>query len=71
MRTEQTQAAPEQGNTFDAAALIAEAELKANFKKLDATTVQYLASWWNANYMPAGHKRLGRVLVRLAKNAGK
>jgi hypothetical protein len=31
--------------------------------KLDQAAVKVVRDWWKANYMKAGHKRLGRVLL--------
>ena len=46
---------------MDAAAIKAESEFPANGSAKDVVT------WWAANYKTAGHKRLGRVLVKMAK----
>jgi hypothetical protein len=48
---------------MDAAAQEAEKELVT----LDQTAVQTIAAWWSKWYMKAGHKRLGRIMVKLAK----
>lgn len=50
---------------MDAAAEAAVAEL-ATF---DQAAVLTVAQWFSTNYMKAGHKRLGRALVKIAKNA--
>ena len=50
-------------NSFDEAAAIAAEELK----KLPAEQVKVVADWWAKHYMSAGHKRLGRLLVAVAK----
>ena len=48
---------------MDAAAEEAERDLAT----LDEEAVKTLSAWWSKWYMKAGHKRLGRILVRLAK----
>ena len=48
---------------MDAAAEEAEKDLE-NF---DRAAVETLAAWWLKWYMKAGHKRLGRIMVKLAK----
>ena len=50
-------------NPFDEAAALAAEELK----KLPPDQVKVVADWWAKYYMTAGHKRLGRLLVALAK----
>ena len=45
---------------MDDAAKLAEEELKT----LDAEHVHTLAVWWMKHYPKAGHKRLGRVLIK-------
>jgi hypothetical protein len=52
---------------MDAAAEEAEKELGT----LDQHAVEVLAAWWFKWYITAGHKRLGRLLVRIAKSAAK
>lgn len=52
---------------MDAAAEEAEKELAT----LDQKAVEALAAWWLKWYVTAGHKRLGRLLVRIAKSAAK
>jgi len=52
---------------MDAAAGVAEDELQ----NIDQDTVDKMATWWLKNYMKAGHKRLGRVLVQWAKDMTK
>lgn len=49
-------------NDFDTAAAEAKTELLAN----PNWTAKEIAAWWKRWYMTAGHKRLGRVLVKLA-----
>jgi hypothetical protein len=52
---------------MDAAAEDAEKDLST----LDQAAVQVLATWWLKWYLTAGHKRLGRLLVKIAKSAAK
>ena len=48
---------------MDAFAKEAELELE----KLDQKSVEVVGNWWINWYMKAGHKRLGRILVRRFK----
>lgn len=48
---------------MDQAALEAEKELR----KLDHDSVMKVAEWWNTHFRKAGHKRLGRLLVSVAR----
>lgn len=48
---------------MDAAADIAEKELQG----MPQTEVIPIARWFASHYLKAGHKRLGRVLVQVAK----
>ncbi|MGA2783419.1 MAG: hypothetical protein ABSF09_01790 [Candidatus Bathyarchaeia archaeon] len=48
---------------MDAAAGEAEKDLKT----IDQAAVETIAAWWLKWYMKAGHKRLGRIMVKLAK----
>jgi hypothetical protein len=48
---------------MDAAAREAEKDLAT----LDQAAVQTVAVWWSKWYMKAGHKRLGRIMVKAAK----
>ena len=48
---------------MDAAAQEAEKELAT----LDQAAVKTLAAWWQKWYLKAGHKRLGRLMVKVAK----
>jgi len=50
---------------MDESAVQAEAELAT----LPAEAVATIATWWKNHYMKAGHKRLGRVLVKQAPKA--
>ena len=58
----------EQVNEMDVAAQQAQEELKANFETWSA---KELAAWWGRNFLKAGHKRLGRILVATNKEAAK
>ncbi len=49
---------------MDAAAAKAKKELVESLDKWSANDV---AAWWKSWYMQTGHKRLGRILVDLAK----
>ena len=49
---------------MDAAAEEAEKDLAT----LDQAAVETIAAWWLKWYMTAGHKRLGRIMVKLAKS---
>jgi hypothetical protein len=49
---------------MDAAAEEAEKDLGS----LDRAAVEALAAWWQKWYMKAGHKRIGRIMVKIAKN---
>ncbi|HKM50044.1 MAG: hypothetical protein ABSD41_01890 [Candidatus Bathyarchaeia archaeon] len=48
---------------MDAAAGEAEKDLNT----IDQAAVETIAAWWLKWYMKAGHKRLGRIMVKLAK----
>lgn len=52
---------PEQ---MDAAADLAEAEVTAG--KFPTMSARQVADWWKRWYLEAGHKRLGRVLLKYA-----
>ncbi len=52
----------------DAEAIQARAELERN---LDVWSARAVAAWWDRWYMKAGHKRLGRTLVEIAKKQAK
>ena len=58
----------EQVNEMDVAAQQAQEELKANFETWSAKD---MGAWWGRNFLKAGHKRLGRVLVAVSKEAAK
>ncbi len=49
---------------MDAAAEEAEKDLGT----LDRAAIEVVAAWWLKWYMKAGHKRLGRIMVRVAKS---
>lgn len=53
---------------MDVAAEIAANELNEKIKEMSAAD---LVAWWAKNYMKAGHKRLGRVLVDAHKRINK
>ena len=53
---------------MDAAATEAHNEL---MEHVDNWSALELIGWWSRWYMKAGHKRLGRVLVSLAKVEGR
>ncbi len=53
-------------DSMDEAAELAEQELN----KLPKEAVDVISAWWSSNYLAAGHKRLGRILVRRANNGG-
>lgn len=48
---------------MDAAAEEAERDLAT----LDQAAVEAVAEWWARWFMKAGHKRLGRIMVKVAK----
>jgi hypothetical protein len=48
---------------MDAAAREAERDLAT----IDQAAVETVAAWWLKWYMKAGHKRLGRMMVKVAK----
>ena len=48
---------------MDAAAEEAERDLST----LNQATVERIAAWWLKWYMKAGHKRLGRIMVKIAR----
>jgi hypothetical protein len=50
---------------MDAAAREAEKDLST----LDRASVQPIAAWWLKWYLKAGHKRLGRIMVKIAKGS--
>jgi len=52
---------------MDAAAGEAEKDLAS----IDQAAVKTIAAWWLKWYMTVGHKRLGRILVKIAKPAAK
>ena len=33
----------------------------------ETIAVAAVADWWNRHYLKAGHKRLGRIMVKIAK----
>lgn len=48
---------------MDAAAVAAEEKLR----KMPLEEILPMAKWFKENFMTAGHKRLGRIVVKLAK----
>ena len=54
----------EQSKQMDDAARDAEMELSG---KLEQWSAMDLIDWWGRSYLKAGHKRLGRLLVRIGK----
>lgn len=48
---------------MDAAAEEAEKDLAT----LDQAAFKTVAAWWQKWYITAGHKRLGRIMVKIAK----
>jgi len=42
-------------------------EAEEELNTLDAEAVNLIANWWYKWFMQAGHKRLGRILVQMAK----
>lgn len=57
-----TARAPATAIDFDAAADEALEEIREN---INQWTAKDIAAWWKRWYMTAGHKRLGRILVKL------
>ena len=49
---------------MDAAAEEAEKDLET----VDRAAIEVVAAWWLKWYMKAGHKRLGRIMVKIAKS---
>lgn len=64
--------APEkEERSFDPAAMDAAAKVAEKaFDKLDAKVQKELAKFWSVYYLTAGHKRLGRLMVKKAKELG-
>ena len=61
-------------NQFDLAADAAEKELVSLLEGLDTSEkigAMSVIRWQAKNYLAAGHKRLGRILVKLDKNSTK
>lgn len=42
-------------------------EAEKDLANLDQKAVEVLAAWWLKWFMTAGHKRLGRIMVKVAK----
>jgi hypothetical protein len=56
----------EKQKEMDAEAVRARSELDQN---IDSWNARAVAEWWNRWYLKAGHKRLGRTLVEIAKKS--
>ena len=59
-------------NEFDIAAEKAEKELHALLEVLGESEIygaRVVINWQANNYQKAGHKRLGRILVKIAKDS--
>lgn len=57
--------------SFDRAAIIAAEhleELVADLTPKERAGARVIADWFASNYIKAGHKRLGRLLVRKSKD---
>ena len=52
---------------MDAAAVAAERELRGLLGPAENRATRLVLAWFVKNYMKAGHKRLGRVMVKLHK----
>ena len=57
----------EDKQAMDSAATDAEQALDELLTQDEPATAQDLVDWWYSWYMKAGHKRLGRLLVQVAK----
>lgn len=42
-------------------------EAEKDLATLDQAAIKTVAAWWQKWYLKAGHKRLGRIMVRIAK----
>ena len=62
--TDDTKSKDDKNAKMDDAAVQARKELVECLNKWSANDV---AAWWKSWYMQTGHKRLGRILVDLAK----
>ncbi len=58
-----TEELPSPHTAMDAAAAAAEAAMAG----LPPEAVKTVAAWWAEHYPKAGHKRLGRLLAKVAK----
>lgn len=54
---------------MDSAAVLAKAEILDVLQR-DQPSADDVITWFAANYMRAGHKRLGRILVAISKERG-
>lgn len=57
--------ADEQMDAMDAAAFLAHQELETMLTE-NPQSIQKVAQWWKKWYTKAGHKRLGRIITKLA-----
>jgi hypothetical protein len=65
------QAVEKEERSFDPAAMDAAAKVAEKaFDKLDGKVQKELAKFWSTYYLTAGHKRLGRLMVKKAKDMG-
>ena len=46
-------------------------QAEQEFKQLDPKAVEIIGNWWFKWYLKAGHKRLGRILVKKIKEKEK
>ena len=46
-------------------------QAEQEFKQLDIKAVEIIGNWWFKWYLKAGHKRLGRILVKKIKEKEK
>jgi len=49
---------------------LAASEAEKELESLDKKAVEVVALWWQKWYMDAGHKRLGRILIKTFKKKG-
>jgi hypothetical protein len=43
-------------------------EAEKDLATVDRAAIEAIAAWWLKWYMAAGHKRLGRIMVKVAKS---
>lgn len=46
-------------------------EAERDLATIDPAAVETVAAWWLKWYSTAGHKRLGRILIKIAKSMAK